>query len=126
MRGETTWQTQAMDPILVQCWLTVCDAGPTLFQNRVHGLCFLHVDIAGEQREGRATSLSPRDVHFGKNWKHSQSKNKTPHSIGLMFSQRRRRWANIVQLSVHLWCGLSVSKEGGGVEIAQTSKSVFS
>ena len=32
----STFYQQTQDPILVQCWATVCDAGPTLIQHRIY------------------------------------------------------------------------------------------
>ena len=34
-------QTEDVQPMLVQSWATVCDAGPTLYQHRVNVSCFL-------------------------------------------------------------------------------------
>ena len=38
---RTTQQTRDVDPMLVQCWSIVYDAGPTLNQHWVDGSCLL-------------------------------------------------------------------------------------
>ena len=36
MSGLSTTQTRVFHPMLIQCWPTVCDAGPTLIQRWVN------------------------------------------------------------------------------------------
>ena len=40
-------QTQGVDPMLVQCWPVVCDAGPTLGQRLVFSATLFNQTIGG-------------------------------------------------------------------------------
>ena len=74
-----TQQTQDIDPMLVQCWASVVDGGPTLDQHWVDVLCLLGI----YQTKSRAARiyLSSKRTHWN--------------NVGLMLGQRCRRWANV-------------------------------
>ena len=40
-KGGNTQQPQDADPMLIQCWASVVDGGPTLDQHRANVLCLL-------------------------------------------------------------------------------------
>ena len=42
---QSARQTREIDPVLVQCWASVCDAGPTLNQLRVNVPCLLGTEL---------------------------------------------------------------------------------
>ena len=52
----TPQQTRDVDPMLVQCWASVADGGPTLNQHRVHVPCFL-VRLCGAELNERHWKL---------------------------------------------------------------------
>ena len=83
-----TQQTQDIEPLLVQCWSTVYDAGSTLNQQFLNILCLL-----GRNNSHVGNPICIPDFFT---WQDSYPANTSHWSIvGLMLVHRLRRWPNI-------------------------------
>ena len=68
-------QTPHIDPVSIRCWVTVCDAGPALIQHKSMSLVCLECILR----------IFPANT-------------KKLRNICAMLDQRRRRWADVVQM----------------------------
>ena len=116
-------QTRAIEPLLVQCWSSVYDAGPTLNQQWLNGSCLL-VSLEYLFRFQavctftifiRLTSCSIIFFYWmpicGGN---IPTNTKHLYNIGSTLTQRLRRWSNIAQM----FCICSCLLEYGHLSIA--------
>ena len=60
----TSQQTRGVHPMLVQCWASVEDAGPTLKQHRANAPCLLGATTCRAGNVPGHTASGQRQVHF--------------------------------------------------------------